>query len=245
MSSKPVVLVTRSGEGIAEQLEKRGFEPIILPLIAVEPVSYTHIQRMGEKINDYQWIFFTSKNAVKYFFSFFNGRLPSTIRIAVVGEKTKEAVEFFGYSVSFVPSAFDGDTFVNEIKEVVQPEEKILFPKGNLARQDITVTLKKQGITVHDVVVYETKLPKGRKEELVSLLKNRQVDVIIFASPSAVENFTYLLAGTKWRQWLESTQIACIGPVTKQKVIDLGMNPAIAPPTHTFSALVDELVKSQ
>ncbi len=243
INHNPTVLVTRQGEGIAEKLKEEGFETILFPLITITPVPQKQIQKEIERIEDYQWIFFTSKNAVKFFFSFFVEELPTTIRIAAIGERTKQAIESFGYEITFVPSAFDGDTFVKEVKEVVHPGEKILFPKGNLARKEITASLKKLGMIVHDVIVYETRLPKDRKEELASLLGGRQVSYIVFASPSAVDNFVDLLGDTNWRKWLQSVQIACIGPVTHQKLIDYGMEPTIVPSTYTFSALVDELVR--
>lgn len=247
MTSKMTVLVTNQGKGIVKQLEEQGFEPIALPLISIKPShDVPDIQQVLAGLNSYQWLFFTSKNAVIVFFSFLKeNKLPPSLQIAVVGEKTKQAVESYGYYVSFVPSVFDGDTFAREIVDVIQEEEKVLFPKGNLAREEITTSLQKHGIYVKDLIVYETSLPTDQQANLVSLLKAQKIHIIVFASSSAVENFVRLLAGTEWRQWIQSVQIACIGPITSQKAIDVGMKPSIVPSTYTFQALVDELGKQR
>src|SRR5262245_45301624 len=90
------VVVTRAehqAEGLAEALRALGAEVALLPLLAVvPPLDGLPLERAAAELPLYDWIAFTSANAVDAFLPLAGGTLPSRLRIAVVGPATAAAL---------------------------------------------------------------------------------------------------------------------------------------------------------
>ena len=109
------VLVPRTkdqaGE-MSERLTAHGALPIEVPTIAVEPPrSPAQMERAVKGLVDgrYQWVVFTSTNAVRAVWEKFgefglDARAFSGVKIACVGEATADRVRAFGISPELVPS---------------------------------------------------------------------------------------------------------------------------------------------
>lgn len=185
--------------------------PMEIPLLRMDGVSQEKLQSVAKQLHVYDWIIFTSKNGVRFFLEAIHQKLPPAVKIAAVGIKTAQELEARGYQVHFVPTAFVAETFAMEFVQTLNGTERILFPKGNLARDVISVKLREAHILVEELVVYETKLNDEKKEDLIAALQSNQIDVITFTSPSTVDSFVKLLEGTNWREWIKKCTIACIG----------------------------------
>lgn len=144
-------------------------------------------------------------------------KLPVTTKIAAVGVKTKLELEKRGYHVDFVPTSFVAEAFAEEFVKRLSGNERILFPKGSLARDVIPVALREMGVSLDELIVYGTKENVEKKWELIEALKVGKVDIITFTSPSTVTSFVRLLDGTNWREWTKKCTIACIGPITEKR----------------------------
>ena len=72
------VLITRTraqADDFADKLRSAGFEPILFPVIEIQPIENNiALERALEKLNCYEWVVFTSVNAVDAVFS------PSPLR---------------------------------------------------------------------------------------------------------------------------------------------------------------------
>ena len=106
------ILITRSKEQaryFSKQIAALGGTSLEVPLIQFQHVSDTNkvTADIESYIEDFEWIVFTSVNGVKYFFEVYQGRLPN--KIAVVGVKTKQALESLGYKVDLVPKRFSAE----------------------------------------------------------------------------------------------------------------------------------------
>ena len=109
------VLVPRTkdqaGE-MSERLTAHGALPIEVPTIAVEPPrSPAQMERAVKGLVDgrYQWVVFTSTNAVRAVWEKFgefglDARAFSGVKIACVGESTADRVRAFGISPELVPA---------------------------------------------------------------------------------------------------------------------------------------------
>jgi uroporphyrinogen-III synthase len=66
------VLITRpraQADDFAEKLRSAGFEPIFFPVIEIQPIeNNVALERALEKLNCYEWVVFTSVNAVDVVF---------------------------------------------------------------------------------------------------------------------------------------------------------------------------------
>ncbi len=239
------ILVTRAAEQAKEtkeKIRKYGAIPVEIPLLCIVPsANDAEIQSHIKQIHEYDWLFFTSKNAVQHFFKRLrkdNISLQKDICIAAVGTKTKQALQEYGHEAVFTPSKFVAETFSKEIQSLLKHGARVLFPKGNLARDVISKTLRAKGITVDDLVIYETKQNEAAKDQLLSVLSQGIPDVITFTSPSTVHAFAEMVKGTEWKKWTTRCKIACIGPITAKEAQKYDLHPDIIPEEYTMDGLL-------
>lgn len=240
------VLITRA-QHQAKQMsvavkEKSGI-PLEIPLLRMEGMSSRQIQHIAKQLHSYDWVIFTSKNGVAFFLDSLKKKLPATIKIAAVGVKTKLELEKRGHQVAFVPTSFVAEVFAEEFIKKLSGNERILFPKGNLARDVIPVALRGRGISLDELIVYGTKVNVEKRQELIASLEVEKIDIITFTSPSTVTSFVHLLEGTNWREWTKKCTIACIGPITEKEAI-LYFPHVIVPKEYTVEALLQCICES-
>ncbi|MEI5890717.1 uroporphyrinogen-III synthase [Bacillus cereus] len=240
------VLITRA-QHQAKQMsvavkEKSGI-PLEIPLLRMEGMSSRQIQHIAKQLRSYDWVIFTSKNGVAFFLDSLKKKLPATIKIAAVGVKTKLELEKRGYQVAFVPTSFVAEVFAEEFIKKLSGNERILFPKGNLARDVIPVALRGIGVSLDELIVYGTKANVEKRQELIASLEVEKIDIITFTSPSTVTSFVHLLEGTNWREWTKKCTIACIGPITEKEAI-LYFPHVIVPKEYTVEALLQCICES-
>ena len=227
------VLITRSANQVTEfteQLQSLGAKTIALPLIENTAINQ---QELLNKMNStYQWIIFTSTNAVHFFFETIT---PAQVKakIAVVGEKTKDVLNEYGLKSDFIPSEFTAKLLANEIP--IKKGESILIPRSNLAKNDIVEILESRSSKIETISIYQNKSILYSKEELNNIF-NQQIDYITFTSGSIVESFVAL------EIQLTNEKIICIGPETAI-VAESNQLPitAIANP-HTTNGMVKAIV---
>ncbi|KIV70124.1 Uroporphyrinogen-III synthase [Bacillus mycoides] len=240
------VLITRAqhqAKQMSVAVKERSGIPLEIPLLRMEGTSHRQIQHIAGQLHSYDWVIFTSKNGVAFFLDSLRKKLPGPIKIAAVGVKTKLELEKRGYQVDFVPTAFVAETFAEEFLKELSGNERILFPKGNLARDVIPVKLREFGVFLDELIVYGTKVNVEKKQELITALKLGKVDIITFTSPSTVDSFVRLLEGTNWREWTKKCTIACIGPIT-EKEANLYFPHVIVPKEYTVEALLQCICES-
>jgi uroporphyrinogen-III synthase len=163
-------------------------------------------------------------------------RLP---KIAVIGKKTAEGLAVRGLKAEFFPSAFVAESFVEEFLPIV-PGVKVLIPKGNLARDYIAASLSDAGAVVDEVVIYETYMPEESRPKLAKILSESQLDILLFTSPSTVDNFMDVVNEFELNIQIKKCIIGCIGPVTEKKLLSYGLTVHASPKEYT----VKEMVKS-
>ncbi|MFK4368784.1 uroporphyrinogen-III synthase [Bacillus sp. RC55] len=240
------VLITRAqhqAKQMSVAVKERSGIPLEIPLLRMEGTSHRQIQHIAGQLHSYDWVIFTSKNGVAFFLDGLETKIPLTIKIAAVGVKTKLELEKRGYQVHFVPTSFVAETFAEEFLKELSGNERILFPKGNLARDVIPVKLREFGVFLDELIVYGTKVNVEKKQELITALKLGEVSIITFTSPSTVDSFVRLLEGTNWREWTKKCTIACIGPIT-EKEANLYFSHVIVPKEYTVEALLQCICES-
>jgi len=252
MNTRPLtgitVLVTRGkdqAKEFSEKLSKLGAVPLETPLISFSlPETIEPAKQAIKEIHKYDWLIFTSKNGVDFFFQLLEEpiKMEDLPKIAVVGKKTAKALERIGIEPALVPEKFVAEGLIEELKPLVAPYERVLLVKGNLARPILKQSLEEIGACVTDAVVYETKLNSEGKQETIDLLIKGKIDVITFTSPSTVQGFMKILEGLDWHQLLKHSVIACIGPITKQAAEREGLQVQICPENYTIDDMIEAIV---
>ena len=131
-------------------------EFISLPLLEIVPiVSQKRIEEIQSHLGSYDWIVFSSANAVKLFFDAFKIGAENTPKIACVGPDTKRSIEEAGYKVDFVPTVFNGDALATEfIATNTERKQKILLPRPDKMGSRLEAMLSDAGYSVESIIMY-------------------------------------------------------------------------------------------
>jgi len=228
------VLITRAAEQTKDfihQLQDLGATPISLPLITTTAI---HKKELKDRFsaNQCDWIIFTSTNAVGFFFDVVACESTSA-KIAVVGEKTKRAVEGFGLKVDFMPAEFTAKKLANGLP--LTKNSTVLIPRSDLAKNDIVVVLESRSCNVETIAIYKNSAIDYPKSELNKCF-SQKIDYITFASGSAVTSFMDL--GIK----LATGKVVCIGPETAKVARKNKLKVAIVANPHTIDGMVEAIL---
>lgn len=242
------ILITRQLEQSTEfvsEIEKHGGRAVVFPMIKItDPDSWDPCDRVLQNLHAYTALLFTSMNAVAKFFQrcTMKGvdihRFPA-IKIYAVGARTRSAVESHHLKVTFIPEQYSSKTLGRHFTTKSVREQKFLFPRGNLGREELTDLLRKNGAGVDAVVVYNNVEPDDSSAKpLWDLLVSEPIDVVTFASPSAAKRFARLIPAERMRQLNHPLKVAVIGPTTEEEVRKLGFAPDIVATESTVQGLV-------
>jgi uroporphyrinogen III methyltransferase/synthase len=250
------ILVTRPKEQsmeLVERLEAMGAEAIEAPMIRVlPPEDYGPLDEACARAGDFDWIVFSSANAVDAFMQRLLAgpsdlRALGGVRLCGVGPATAERLAGHGLKVDLTPSEYRAEAVVRALVEGGGVRgQRILLPHADIGREVIADELRKQGADVTEVVAYRTVAVEADREgepDVYRMLLERSVDVVTFTSASAVRNFVRILGAEPAADLLGSTVVACIGPVTAEAATQANISTTIQPASYTIPAMVDAIAK--
>lgn len=246
--SDKTIAVTRSNEQAKEfsqLLEHFGAQILLFPAVEiVDPQSWSDCDSALAKSAEYSGIIFTSANAVGYFFQRAKKlRVVEQLkkcRMFAVGEKTKNVIDTYGLHSEKLSDTFSAEQLANEIVKSSQAGERFLFPKGNLAKNDIKIILSSHGIVVDAVTVYCTQEPPfddGRKKILKKI--EERSDMVTFFSPSSVNHFVQRASSES----VKKIPVAVIGETTAETARREGMNVVLISPQSTAEIFADSILQ--
>jgi uroporphyrinogen III methyltransferase/synthase len=96
------------------------------------------------------------------------------------------------------------------------------------------------------VIAYRTIAVEAEREgepDIYRMLLEHRIDVVTFASASAVRAFVRLLGAEPAADLLSATAVASIGPVTAETASQYNIKTTIMPAVYTIPALVDAIVE--
>ncbi|WP_096153138.1 MULTISPECIES: uroporphyrinogen-III synthase [Bacillus] len=233
------ILITRSKEqatDFSHLVEELGGTALVVPLIQFSlPANAEEISnQIQECMAEMDIVVFTSTNGVDYFFQLYDK--PIHKKIAAVGEKTKEALESRGLSVTVMPNKFTAEHLLDSLTDEVKKQASILLIQGDLARPILREQLVKLGYNVKQIVVYENTMPNASLHKLKEL-SNEKLDIVTFTSPSSVRNFSKVIPPDCLK-----SNVAVIGPITETAAKQLGYTVQISPEKYTVQSLVESIV---
>jgi uroporphyrinogen III methyltransferase/synthase len=227
------IVITRAASQSADlrsRLEDLGARVIECPTIhLVPPKSWKPVDEAIRRLNTYQWLLFTSANAVAQFMDRMGDRRPA-IPIAVVGSATAAKLEEWGLKAALVPKEFRAEGLLEAFPENLVGT-RILFPRAEVARELLPEELRRRGAIVDLITVYRT--VKAFAGNIGEILETERVDCIVFTSPSTIPEDLHMLP--------TGTALAVIGPVTSEAAQLLGLKPDIVPIESTVPALVESI----
>ena len=249
------VLVTRPRDQAAElveQLSSLGAEAVEAAMIRItEPADLTPLRDAAARAGEFDWIVFTSVNAVDAFMGVAL-RVHRDVRglsgpcMAVIGTATHERLARYGIRADVVPDEFDAEGLVAALrKEGALKDARVLLPHSDIARELIATELRESGADVTEVVAYRTIVDETLRDsvdnDVYRQLLERQIGAVTFTSPSAVNAFAAIFGEEQTGDLLGHTVVASIGPVTSRALRRLGVLVAVEPARHTVEALAEAL----
>ena len=247
------VLVPRTKDQAGEmsdRLTAHGALPVEVPTIAVEPPrSPAQMERAVKGLVDgrFQWVVFTSTNAVRAVWEKFaefglDARAFSGVKIACVGEATAERVRAFGISPELVPSGEQSslgllDDFP-DYDSIFDPVNRVLLPRADIATETLSEGLRERGWEIEDVTAYRTVRAAPPPAETREMIKTGGFDAVCFTSSSTVRNLVGIAGKPHSR-----TIVACIGPKTAETAAEFGLRVDVQPETAAVGPLVDALAE--
>jgi uroporphyrinogen-III synthase len=245
-----VVIVTRAAaqsNQLCEELNVRGAIVKLLPLVSfAPPENYDELDAALSTIETFDWILFTSANAVQAVerrgeeLGRVLGALAKLPPAAAVGPATSGAAEAAGFSVEFVAADHSGAGLARELGGELRGK-KVLLPRSDRANPDLPVALRRSGALVTEVVAYRNLPPGSTDRNKLQESLGEGVDSILFYSPSAVQNFLELLG----REQLASVQgravMVAIGHATSAALSSAGVQRIARATDTTTRAIVETL----
>jgi uroporphyrinogen III methyltransferase / synthase len=245
------VLVPRTKDqaaSLSTGLRGFGAVPEEVPTISVEPPR--NPLQMDKAVRGlvegrYEWIAFTSVNAVKAVREKFeeyglDARAFSGLKIAAVGDKTAAAIAAWGLRADLVPSGEQSAAGLladwPEYDEVLDPINRVFLPRADIATETLVAGLVELGWECDDVTAYRTVRATPPPAPVRDAIKSGKFDAVVFTSSSTVRN----LVGIAGKPH-PSTVIAVIGPATAKTAEEHGLRVDVLAPRPDVDELVSAL----
>jgi uroporphyrinogen III methyltransferase/synthase len=247
------VLVPRTKEqaaSLSEQLREYGAVPEEVPTISVEPPRTPQQMERAVKglvTGRYEWVVFTSTNAVRAIREKFaayglDARAFAGLKVAAVGEQTAKALVEFGVQPDLVPAGQQSSEGLVKVwppyDEDLDPINRVLLPRADIATDTLIAGLTELGWECEDVTAYRTVRAAPPPAPIREAIKGGGFDAVLFTSSSTVKNLIGI-AGKPHNV----TVIACIGPQTARTAEEYGLRVDVMAPKPSVSALAEALAE--
>lgn len=249
------IVVTRSREQAGEliaMLEERGADAIAAPTIHIAPPEDPGpLDEAVKNASSFDWIIFTSANAVESFMSRLTAstdvRELKGVKICAVGPSTASCLLRYGVRADLMPDEYRAEALLEALRATGSLRDKrVLLPRADIGRDVLLDGLREAGAEVTDVVAYHTTLAQGERsdgKDIYRMLLDGQIDAVTFTSASTVRNFARIHGQDQAADLLGGTVVASIGPVTAEAAQQLGIATTVQPERYTVPDLVDALVE--
>jgi uroporphyrinogen III methyltransferase / synthase len=243
------VLVTRTREqasALSGALARLGALPIEVPVIETRDLDdYAALDEALRQAGGFDWLIFTSANGVaavmrRLVALGLDVRDLKGPRLAAIGPGTAAPLEAAGLRVELVPERYIAESLGEALLARSVEGKRVLIARAQEARDVLPDSLCKAGWHVTVAPCYQTVPSAEARRTITSVLQQHGVDVVTFASSSAVRSFMDCLDDDG--KLLGEVKVACIGPITAQTAAELGLSVDILAREHTVAGLVDALV---
>jgi uroporphyrinogen-III synthase len=241
------ILITRTrhqASELATQLEALGAIPITIPTIEiVPPTSFAALDAALTCLRTYDWLVFTSPNAVEAFHrrAQFLHLTQLQKKIAVIGPATLSAANAIGLTVDLIPPKYIAESLAESLLREASGKSFLLVRAAE-ARDHLPDTLSAAGATVTIAEAYRNQNPTESIPALQQLFNSpsHYPDAITFTSASTARNLSNLLEAANLTL-PPNIVLASIGPITSETLRDIGHPPTIEAAESTIPALVQAL----
>lgn len=231
-------------EKLASKLYAMGASVVRVGRSVVIPINEQCLQESILQIRHYQWIVFTSRNAMDLFFRKVKElrvdmRVFASVKFAVVGHGTRDYLAQKGFYADYMPEQFTTEALANGLCQAVSQGEKVLIPRAVQGSKQLNEILDQNKIDYVDLPIYDIQAESVDSEALKGL------DVITFESGSGVRAFFAENAKAKSEILRNTIQPVCIGHVTADVLSEYGVSNAWTAGTYTADGICEILIQNR
>ncbi len=228
-----VIICTFPNNGddeFSEIMHEAGAEIYAMPMICIKSIPFV----MPHETNYYDWLVFTSKNAVGPFSKSLKEK--GRYRVAAIGQSTANKIEQAGVQVHFTGSGKSGESFAEELLTVIREGSKILFVSGTKAPDKLQQILNKKYITDR-VNVYGTEISPSVDSNIIQRINNDQYDLVVVTSPSGIEHLMPYFSQNR-----EKLRLASIGQTTTSAIRRFNIEPVLTAAESSYKGLAKTII---
>jgi uroporphyrinogen-III synthase len=200
------VLVTRpeqGGQDLCAVIAEHGGNAVHFPTIGFAPPNQPDdMDKVTDYLASYDLLIFISPQAVlasqdslikKW------STLERKPKIAAVGEGTKKILLNSGCAVDYVPLSTWGSEGLLALPALQAVEgQHILIIRGEGGREILADTLRERGAQVSQLPAYQRIVPRAISEQVLLLMKKKQIHAIVCTSFTGVQNLKTMLQQKGW-----------------------------------------------
>ena len=245
------IAITRDAAGnnvLENKLRKFGAEIIRYNSIEIIDKCQNDLaQEILGRINDFNWMIFTSANAIRFVFSALSklkkdARVFCASRIACIGSESAKCLETYGLTADFVPTKYTSSDLVDQLSgEYDLIGKSILLLRSKIAPDVLPKSLNSLGALVSDIDAYNVVASNEESGHLEESLLRSELDWITFTSASCVTSVVNSVGVDVMKK--NSAKIASIGPITSLRLKEFGICADIEAKEHTIDGLVEVISK--
>ena len=244
------IVVTRSrtqNSSIVEKIIDLGGNPIEIPTIKINKIENNiELEEEINKIKEYTYLIFTSKNGVEIFFDKLNemnldSRALATLKICAIGSATQKELKLNGINADIIPNEYVAESLFNTLKYNLNKYDNILIPRAKGGR-DYLIDKLSEICTVKEVNTYETVIDTSKKDEILNILEKYKVEYITFASSSSVRNFVEIIGNENLNK-INNCKTISIGPVTSSTAKELNIDIYKQSSKATIDSMIEAIIK--
>ncbi|WP_105565842.1 uroporphyrinogen-III synthase [Microbacterium halophytorum] len=235
------VLVPRGGpwgDSVAATLRGKGAVPVVAPLINFASVDDTGpLEKAIADLADgaFDWLTITSATTVDVLHSY-GATIPSTTKVAAVGETTAAALKAVGYPVDLVPERDNSAAgMAKQMNELETAPRRVLSLRSELAKPVLSVSLQKAGHDVSSIVAYRN-IGVPATDKVVRDVTSGRINAILVTSGSVAEQVR-----EQFPRIADDTVIAAIGPRTARDAERVGLPIQVVAPKQSIDSLIETL----
>ncbi len=240
----------QQADEVIERVLELGGQPVLLPTIEIlPPDDWSSVDRTLERLNEFEWLIFTSANGVRGLFERLwqtgrDVRALSGAKLAVIGEATADALQQYGLRPDVVPDSFRAE----ELARVLRPHvagRRVLWVRSTRARDVLPKELQAAGAQLEQCIVYQNVDRQQLSPEELSLIENGQLDWVGLSSPSIARSLFNLLTPKALARLGGPVRVATISPVTTEAALKVGLPVNAEAKVYTWEGILQAITEAE
>jgi uroporphyrinogen-III synthase len=228
----PLVVVTRaepSDGPLSSQLRSLGLKVLLWPTIQITSGDTGELQEALRRIQDFDWIVFTSRHGVVPVLAQLPAQ-PPHLKVAAVGSATAQVLRQRGWRVDLVPEDdYNAGALIAAFAPLAKPNMRVLYPASSRALPTLAKGLAQLGVEVSQVEAYRTDASATLDvEDCRARIERNEIGAVTFASPSAAIELERALGREHFDKLFSHAAAVAIGPSTARVLTELGPTPVMA-----------------